>query len=196
MVHIPFLPVSLSFHRNSTCRQLGVSLFDALVTVFVIATLTTVGIPSFKEMLVRNEQVTAINALITALHLARSEAIKRVTRVGLCPSRDGQECMDAGGNGAEWHFGYLVYVDQNGNRAHDNQEPVVHRFDAQSRIRIYTPQSRDHVTYQANGFASGTNATFLFCDPAKTVPARSVILSNTGRPRVAPSSEACPADTS
>jgi type IV fimbrial biogenesis protein FimT len=171
------------------------SLFEALVTLAVVATLATVGIPSFREILLRSEQVTAVNTLITALHLARSEAIKRAMRVAICPSRDGQKCVGRVTGKTIWHSGYLLFVDQNGNRTRDGDETAVSYFGAVDRIRIFSGHEGEHVVvYQPNGFATLTNDTFQFCDPSGTLASRLLILSNTGRPRVAPGGKGCPAD--
>jgi type IV fimbrial biogenesis protein FimT len=175
-------------------RQRGYSLHDALITLGIAAILAGVGIPSITRLILRQEQVTAINTLIAALHTARSEAITRGNRVALCPSRDGQNCLDAGGGQTAWHAGYLLYVDLDASSAREDGEPAVRYFDGRSRIRTFTSRYRDHITYQANGFASGTNTTFRFCDPAGRIASRAVVVSNTGRPRISSDNDTCPAD--
>ena len=194
-VYTLFFSSSFLPYRNVRSSQRGVSLFEALIVLSVVATLTVVGVPSFREMLVRHEQVTAINTLVTALHLARSEAIKRITHVGICPSRDGRHCIGRVPGKTAWHFGYLLFVDQNGSDTRDDDETVIQYFGAIDRIRIYSGHGGNHVVvYRANGFATLTNDTFEFCDPSGEVPTRLVVLSNTGRPRVAPGNGGCPAD--
>jgi type IV fimbrial biogenesis protein FimT len=55
----------------------GFTLLELMVTLAVLAVLITVGIPAFAE-LVQNNRVTAqTNELVSALNVARSEAVKR-----------------------------------------------------------------------------------------------------------------------
>jgi type IV fimbrial biogenesis protein FimT len=55
----------------------GFTLLELMVTLAVLAVLITVGIPAFGDM-VRNNRVTAqTNELVSALNIARSEAVKR-----------------------------------------------------------------------------------------------------------------------
>ena len=42
-----------------------------------------------------------VNQFVTALHLARSEAVKHGRRVVLCPSSDGPDCGNSTGLG-QW----------------------------------------------------------------------------------------------
>jgi type IV fimbrial biogenesis protein FimT len=58
-------------------RYRGFTLVELMVTLAVLAILITVGIPAFGD-LVRNNRVTSqTNELVTALNIARSEAVKR-----------------------------------------------------------------------------------------------------------------------
>lgn len=175
-------------------RQRAFSLHDMLVTLTVAATLLAVGVPSLKQLISRQRMSTAINGLITALHSTRSEAIKRGRRAVLCPSADGLRCQGAGANGTWWHAGFLLYIDHNANHERDDDEPVVRVFDATPGLHIHTPRSRAHITYLPNGLAYGANTTFIFCAEHADSPARSVVVANSGRPRVAPPDEVatCP----
>ena len=158
------------------------SLYDALVTLTVVSTLTTVAVPSFQQLTTGQRMAGAVNSLITALHLARSEAIKRGERATLCPSATGRECRNGGANGVVWEEGYLLYIDRNGNREFDADETAVRVFGAVEGLRIRSVH-RDQVTYQPNGMASGSTITITFCDKRGRGDPRAVIVSNSGRPR-------------
>lgn len=177
---------------SSRRRQHGYSLHDLLVTLVVAGTVAAFGLPSLKQLVARQRLTTTTNLLVTALHLARSEAITRGQRATLCPSRDARTCSGTGSGATEWQHGYFLYIDLNADRRRDGDEPVVRVFSANDRLRISTSAHRDHVTYQPSGLASGTNVTFRICDPAGGNPARIVIVSNSGRPRVTPGPAGCP----
>jgi len=170
----------------------GLTLIELTVVLAVGSVLVATAWPSLQDILNRQRMVSAVNTLISALHLARSEAIRRGGRVSLCPSRDGEACTGAGTDPAAWHHGYLLYHNSNGDQERDADEPVLRHFDAIGQLHIFTPRSRDNITYHPTGLSPGSNATFLVCDPVGRIPARHVVLSNSGRPRVESATEPCP----
>ena len=155
------------------------SLYEALVTLTVVSTVTAVAVPSFQQLTSSQRMSGAVNSLVTALHLARSETIKRGERAVLCPSSDGRTCH----NNTVWEEGYLLYIDRNGNHELDADDMVVQLFGATEGLHIRSSAHRDHVTYQPNGMASGSNLSFTFCDKHGRGAPRAVIVSNSGRPR-------------
>jgi type IV fimbrial biogenesis protein FimT len=163
--------------------QRGVSLYQTIVTLAVAGVLGTLVVPNLQPVLSNQRMTTSVNTLLTALHLTRSEAIHHRQRAALCPTQDGQTCLDSY---SEWHRGFMLYIDLNANRERDGEEPVVRLFETNRGIQLRSSRGRDHITYQANGLASGSNATFVFCDTAKKTRARTVIVANSGRPRVLP----------
>jgi type IV fimbrial biogenesis protein FimT len=183
-------------HRRSChniASQRGTTLYEAIMTLAVTGIVTATAVPGMKHLLANQRQSTAMNGFVTALHATRSEAIKRRERAVLCPSSDNQTCQGAAGGSTEWHQGYLMFADRNASRTRDDEEPVLHVFTPPQGIRILSSAARDHVTYQATGLASGTNATFTFCTEKNVIAPRAVILSNSGRPRVAKASaSSCP----
>jgi len=159
------------------------SLYEALVTLAVVSTVSTIAVPSFQQLTSSQRMTTAVNSMVTALNLARSEAIKRGERATLCPSADGHACHSGGADSTAWEGGYLLYIDHNGNHEFDAGETVVWRFGATEGLNIRSSAHRDHVTYQPNGTASGTNLTFSLCAKHGRGMPRAVIVSNTGRAR-------------
>ena len=57
-------------------RQNGFTLVELMVTVAVLAILSTIAYPSFQSTIRSNRVATTTNELIASLALARSEAIK------------------------------------------------------------------------------------------------------------------------
>lgn len=151
-----------------------------MVTLTIAGILATVGIPSLQSLLANTRLTTATNTLLAALATTRSEAIKRGQRVVLCPSSDRQACTAA----SDWHVGYVLYVDSNGNGERNSGEPVLRVFDALPGVTVRTSVYRDHVTYQPSGLASGSNLSFAVCAHGAAA-GRAVVVSNTGRARVA-----------
>lgn len=159
------------------------SLHEALVTLAVVSTVTTIAVPSFQQIVSSQRMTGAVNTLVTALNLARSEAIKRNENVTLCPSVDGRTCQNMDASETVWENGYLLYVDQNENDSPDANETVVRIFGPSQDLRIRSTSGRNHVTYRSNGMASGSNLSFTFCTINDTSRPRTVIVANSGRAR-------------
>ena len=168
---------------NLPRNERAFSLYDALVALTVVSTVTTVAVPSFQQLTSSQRMSGAVNSLVTALNLARSETIKRGERAVLCPSPDGRACRGSSGGGTVWEEGYLLYIDRNSNHEFDADEMAVWVFGATEGLLIRSSAHRDHVTYQPNGMASGSNISFTFCDKHGRGAPRAVIVSNSGRPR-------------
>jgi type IV fimbrial biogenesis protein FimT len=161
--------------------QSGVTLVELVSTLAVATLLLATGIPEFKHILASNTLTREINTMVTHLHLARSEAVKRGKRVVLCPSSNGFKCL----TGIDWSQGYLLFVDQNGNREFDETElRLRHHVTGRSKPRITSTAGRRSITYRPDGSATGSNLSLTFCPAQQRVSPKAVIVSNTGRPRV------------
>ena len=156
----------------------GFTLIEAVIVVAMAVIIFTAVIPAWAGWALRQRLDTEVYALLADLHLARSEAIRRARRTVLCPSHDGEQCR----SDPEWHRGWIVFADDNGNRRRDPNELVLRVHAAAAKgITITSNAHRLRLVYQASGLAPGTNMTFTFCAP-HALP-QAVILSNAGRPR-------------
>lgn len=95
------------------CRQRGFSLVELMITVVVLGIAMAIAIPSFRAMTNRNRLVSATNEVVTALQLARMEAVRRNGRVQLCPTTNGADC-----GGTDWNR-LLVRVESDGEVLRD-----------------------------------------------------------------------------
>src|SRR5687767_13501516 len=87
-------------------RQPGFTLIELMVTLLVLSILVAAAVPSFREFTRNNRVVATQNDLITALNLARSEALRRSRNITVCPSSDGATCSA----GTNWGNGWIVSV--------------------------------------------------------------------------------------
>jgi type IV fimbrial biogenesis protein FimT len=176
--------LTLSPHYAATTRK---SAQSAFTLIELLATLTIAGIiaisaaPSLQNLLMDNRMVTRVNDFMAHLSLARSEAVHRGARVVLCPSNDQQNCATH----SAWHEGWIVFVDDNANRRHENEETILRLKSTENDS--FTIKSGNHqpVVFQPQGGSGGTNDTFTFCDTRGPLKARAIVLSNSGRPRSA-----------
>lgn len=161
-------------------RGRGYSLLELLMTIAIAALLFTIGLPSFAGVAARQRQSVEINALFHAVHLARKESIVRRKVVSLCPSFDGKSCTRE----RDWSGGFLMF--ENGDRDEppqvDEGEPVLYRHQASDTVKITA--NRRGFTLRAT-FKRATNGTLVVCDRAGRIPPKALVISYTGRPRVA-----------
>ncbi len=90
----------------------GLTLVELLITVAMVGLVLAIGIPSYSDFVWRNRASAAVNSLVTAFNLARSEAIKTGGRVTVCTTADPNANPPVCG-GAGWHQGWIVYRDAN-----------------------------------------------------------------------------------
>lgn len=161
-------------------RTRGHSLYELLVTLAIAALVLTLGLPSFGTLLADKRLRAETDALFHALHLARKASIVRRREVTLCPSRDGASCD----GGTDWSAGWILFVnaDRDGPPQVDAGEPVLARRQVDERVRI--DANRRAFTLRATHLRA-TNGTLVVCDRAGRAEARAVVVSYTGRPRVA-----------
>lgn len=158
----------------------GFTLYELLVTVAVVATLVVLAVPSFAAITARQRQHAEINALFHAVHLARKESIVRRRPVTICPSADGRQCRA----GRDWSEGWILFVNTDGDSPTrvDAGEAVLAHHDGAPSVTVTA--NRQSFTLRSV-FRYATNGTLVVCDPAGRIPPRAVVVSWTGRPRVA-----------
>ena len=170
-------------------KQSGVTFLELMVVLAVSAILLGVGVPSFAAIAGSNRLINATNEVVSSLHLARSEAIKRNSRVVMCLSATGASCTDSGG----WQQGWLVFHDVNNNAALDSGEAVILTRQAfQTGLRLTgNPSVSKYISYAPSGasklisgaFQAGTLTLCNESDSSGT--GRQIVISSTGRPRTA-----------
>jgi len=161
-------------------RQNGVTLYELLVTLTLVAILAGLAVPSFSNTVARHRQRVEIDALFHALHVARKESIMRRRVVSICPSPDGSTCDP----GHDWSAGWLMFAN------HDRDEPP--RMDpGEPLLQSHRVGENVRITANRRGFTlratelRATNGTFVVCDAAGRIRPKALVVSYTGRPRVA-----------
>lgn len=156
------------------------TLYELLLTLLLVAVIAGLAIPAFSGVVARAAMHTEINALFHAIHLARKESIVRKRVVSLCPSTDMRWCAP----GEDWSAGWLMFenADKDSPPERDPSEPLLRSHRVHENVRI-TANRRGFTLRSTQKRA--TNGTLVFCDRAgRTVPV-ALVVSYTGRPRVA-----------
>jgi type IV fimbrial biogenesis protein FimT len=161
-------------------RSYGLTLIEMIMTIGIAAIVSALAVPSFSNLRRDAERTTTVNGFLHALFLARSEAIKRGQIVSICKSRDGSSCA----KNAAWQEGWIVFAnaDRDDQPERDADEPI-----------LLVNQGWGHGTIDSNRQSYSfrpyqqavVNGTIIFCDERGSAQARAIIISHTGRPRVA-----------
>ena len=87
--------------------QAGFTLIELMVGVAIMGILLMVGVPSFQSAVASSRLTTSTNDVVSALALARTEAIRRGARVTVCKSANATGCTTAG----NWAQGWIIFID-------------------------------------------------------------------------------------
>jgi type IV fimbrial biogenesis protein FimT len=160
-------------------RQRGLTLLELLITLTVVL-IIGIGAADFIPRFIQEARmITAVNRFVSALHLARSEAIKRGRQVVLCPSTDKTNC----GNSTDWPDGWLLFASD--NREREPGEPLLQvGIPMGTGIDMRSGNARKRIVWRSDGSSPGSNSAFTFCGTHNHARPRVICLSNTGRPRL------------
>lgn len=171
-------------------NQQGITLIELLVAMSILTILLAVGVPSFSQFTANSRLESYANTLFSHMSLARSEAVKRNARVVVCKSSDNSTCAGSG----DWSQGWIVFVDLNNDASVAGDEQIITTMPALAAGYSFTGNANisSYISYDnqgipkliGGGFQAGT---FTLCPatPAPSGNGRSVILSSSGRLRIA-----------
>lgn len=118
----------------------GFTLIELMVTLAVAAVLMAIAIPSFTSIINSSRLTSTANELVSSLQLARSEALRRNTRVRVCRSVNGTSCAAAG----NWDRWITIVV--------SNNEVL---RDASIKPPLQVTSGTAQITVHADGLARG-----------------------------------------
>lgn len=163
----------------------GFTLVELLITLAIVAIVATQAVPNFRVMVQNNKLIAKKNEFITTLNLARSEAVKRGTRVTVCASTNKTAC-----NSDDWSKGWIVFSDINADTVLDSGtggcqsgEDCLLRVGADTgEISLLSNNftNNGHIQYLARG-AIDSAGTFVFCDGRGNEKAKATNINSMGR---------------
>ncbi len=177
-VQINGLPMTVLKNPQAIYRLMkknhGFTLVELMITLAVLAILLSLAAPNFQVAIQNNRLTTQVNNLVTALSLARSEAIKRGATVTVCKSNGGAACTAAG----DWDQGWVVFTDPTTPGTIDNAADIIRVYEQAPGVTVRT--GANFVSYLASGTVNAI-ATFGVCDARGTPSARAVAVNVLGR---------------
>ena len=127
--------------RNHLFRYSGFTLVELMITVAVMGIIAFMGVPALQSLVENNRVATHTNRLVSSIHLARSEAIKRNEDVTLCPLGSGMNC------GQDWSKGWQVVT----------ADEVIQVVDATDQL-VDIPSAPPRLIFDGEGVVSTDTA--------------------------------------
>ncbi|MCY1278726.1 hypothetical protein D9M68_321260 [compost metagenome] len=147
----------------------GFTLIELMVVIAIVAILSSIGYPSFREFMLNGRLTAETNALLGALQYARSEAVTQKREVAVCPSADQANC-DIGN--VDWS-GRIIVRAANGT--------VVRALPAQTNLTILD-DATPNITYEIDG-TSDTGGELRICDERGDANSRTILVNRAGQAR-------------
>ena len=187
--------------NRAGARRQGFTLIELMVTLAVAGVLLALGIPSLTRLVSSNRIALQTNEFVTALNLARSEAVKRGQGVAIRSTGSGL--------GIDFASGWQVFNDANADGVLGSSSDIIRETSALSGRttlkRVTCTGStctdatsaltdRQYLVFNARGGNNGgTPAWFRACDAGNTsLPGRIVQVTAVGRVSLSSSTATCP----
>jgi len=177
--------------------QIGFSLIELLVTIAVVAILSTLAAPSFTNVIKNGRLATETNDLMSDLAFARAEAARRGKRVTLCVSSNATGC----GTGTVWSGGRIVFSDtgtygtvDTGDEILRVNQPSGNKVSiAATGFTVSATSTLNYIQFRPNGtLNSDSIGSFTICDDRIGAFGREIEVLKTGRVSLTSTTTNCP----
>ncbi|MGI9329418.1 MAG: GspH/FimT family pseudopilin [Gammaproteobacteria bacterium] len=165
-------------HTRVRKKETGLSLLELLITVAVAFLLLGAGVPGFRHLVLESRMTGAVNNLVRDLHFARQTANARAAPVMVCPIAAGGRCRTDG----QWQGGWQVMTRLADSGPSGEFDQVLRREPGLMNINIL---SNRRVFVFRPFTLRDTNGTIAFCDERGIDASRALVISPSGRPRLA-----------
>jgi type IV fimbrial biogenesis protein FimT len=178
----------------------GFTIIEMMIAIAVLGVLTSVGVPSLSAFLKNSALRGTAYELMSSMTLARSEAVKRGSRVVVCRSADPTAATPScGGDTQDWSSGWLVFVAEDGNDDFDVGTDILLGIGnaVPNGVTVHSNTSADaNVIYRTDGSTSAAStAHFALCDERGEGYGKQVNVTRVGRPDLTSGSTDTPIDS-
>jgi len=171
--------------QDSRRLTAGFTLLELLTAIAVLAIVTALAVPGMRAFTQNNRAASQANEFLTALNLARSEAVTRGIATTICASTDGSSCS----GDESWNSGWLVFVDRAPPLGEFNPGPgsdTLLRAWPELPAGSSLASNRSELSWRPDGFIAGALATTfeLRIPDCSGDQARNITVSPQGRASV------------
>lgn len=178
----------MKHHRKSR----GFTIPEIIITLGIIAIVLSTAVPSISSMIKDNRLASQLNSVVTHIHVARAEAVKRDVRVIMCRIRSPDDITPmCGGTEKVWTNGYIVFADD-GNYSNNLYDPgtdtlLIRGQPATSGVTMRTSSSWNrNLEFNPDGSTNegGAIAFMSLCDDRGSDNGRQIQVAANGIPRM------------
>lgn len=167
--------------------QAGFTLIELIVSMAIAAIVLSVGVPTFRGVMLDGGMASNANRFVASINLARSSAVRHQRDATICASADYNAATPTCGGGNDWSNGWIVYVDKDRDGAVDADE-VLTVTEPMNANTTFSSSTVGSFTYDARGFVDNAD-TIDLCDNRSGETGRRVRVNGAGRVNV--STETC-----
>jgi len=166
-------------------------MIELMVVIAIVAILTVIAIPSFKNLIQSNTMTGAVNTFLADMRFARSESIRRGGAVAMCRSENPEAAVPTcgTGSGVGWESGWIIFQNLNNGSTRSADEPLLRVQGPLTSINtIAEPGAATVFKFTATGrLTTGALTHLTFGSPPMyaTDAQRIVCVSVGGRARIA-----------
>lgn len=170
-------------------------MIELISTMAIAAIVISIAVPSYQTSVQNNSKTTSINALATALQLARSTAITRRVNVTMCKSNTitaaTPTCRSGGGSG-DWSQGWIIFTDSDNSASINGGDTLLRVQGALPKGASFIGNNNvtNQVSFSPSGLAPGSNGRITHCDARGAADASALIISIGGQVRRAVDTDA------
>ncbi len=160
-------------------RQRGLTLIELMAALAVAILLMSVSVPMYQGIVANNRAVAVSNSFVSALRLARNEAVKRSENISVCAVVDASAVPPVCGSAGQWGNGWTVFRDD-GSSADEH----LRVWDMVSKAPTVTTAAAT-VVFESTGEATAAASFQLQQAHASSNQQRCVNVSGAGQVRAA-----------
>lgn len=137
----------------------GFTMVELMITIVIAAILTAIAIPSFRNIILSNRLTSTANDIVSAINVARMEAIKLNAPVQFCSNSSSTNTTDKLGTACGTQ-GTAVYMLQNGSTTPTPVRAAVPGLASVTQTQVQLSGTIAAVRYsgQGLGYAPGGTA--------------------------------------
>jgi len=164
-------------------QEKGFTLLELIATLAIASILLSVGVPSFRSVIMDSRMVRDTNQFVASINLARSSAVRFQRNATVCVSANFNAPLPSCSGSSDWSGGWIVWVDKDRDGAVDTdeilavQEPI-------DNTTSFSATNAPLFSYDARGFLRSPADELMMCDNRAGETGRRIRVNAAGRTHV------------